>query len=309
MCMKRISRFISISVLVLLLSGLAAVPASALTEEEVRQQIAAEGSAAVTGNIFIWFLCAIAFLKVSQKVDSFMSSLGINVGHTGGSMLGEAMVAMRGVGMAAKGITGKGFGSSGGGGGSASADNGGNGAFAGGLAGIVSRKFSQGAAATATGQGGHSVSRKAFDSSLAKGGAFANGVISSVAKGNIAKTGAITGATAVKALQSYIGMPGQDAEAPPQYSQVEIGGGRITGTETSAAAPEGIQFAMYNTEQYMEPSGDYRTVSASDGSKWYMQYAQDTVKREPYEAPDGKIAYHESIVKQMPAMPRRKDKV
>ena len=116
MCMKRISRFISISVLVLLLSGLAAVPASALTEEEVRQQIAAEGSAAVTGNIFIWFLCAIAFLKVSQKVDSFMSSLGINVGHTGGSMLGEAMVAMRGVGMAAKGITGKGFGSSGGGG-------------------------------------------------------------------------------------------------------------------------------------------------------------------------------------------------
>ncbi len=305
--MKRIPRLIGVSVLVLLLSGLAAVPASALTEEEVRQQIAAEGSAAVTGNIFIWFLCAIAFLKVSQKVDSFMSTLGINVGHTGGSMLGEAMVAMRGVGMAAKAITGKGFGSSGGG--SASADNGGNGAFAGGLAGIVSRKFSQGAAASATGQGGHSVSRKAFDSSLAKGGAFANGVISSVAKGNIAKTGAITGDTAVKALQSYIGMPGQETDNSPQYSQVEIGGGRITGIETSAAAPEGIQFAMYNTEQYMEPSGDYRTVSASDGSKWYMQYAQDTVKREPYEAPDGKIAYHESIVKQMPAMPRRKDKV
>ena len=305
--MKRISRLISVSVLVLLLSALAAVPASALTEDEVQQQIAAEGSAAVTGNIFIWFLCAIAFLKVSQKVDSFMSSLGINVGHTGGSMLGEAMVAMRGVGMAAKAITGKGIGSSGGG--SASADSSGNGAFAGGLAGIVSRKFSQGAAASATGQGGHSVSRKAFDSSLAKGGAFANGVISSVAKGNIAKTGAITGDTAVKALQSYIGMPGQETDNSPQYSQVEIGGGRITGTETSAAAPEGIQFAMYNTEQYMEPSGDYRTVSASDGSKWYMQYAQDTVKREPYEAPDGKIAYHESIVKQMPTMPRRKDKV
>ena len=304
--MKKTKRILVFGLL-LLLSGLAAVPASALTEEEVRQQIAAEGSAAVTGNIFIWFLCAIAFLKVSQKVDSFMSSLGINVGHTGGSMLGEAMVAMRGVGMAAKAITGKGFGSSGGGG--ASADSSGNGAFAGGLAGIVSRKFSQGAAAAATGQGGHSVSRKAFDSSLAKGGAFANGVISSVAKGNIAKTGAITGETAVKALQSYIGMPVQDAETPPQYSQVEIGGGRITGIETSAAAPEGIQFAMYNTEQYMEPSGDYRTVSASDGSKWYMQYAQDTVKREPYEAPDGKIAYHENIVKQMPAMPRRKDKV
>lgn len=305
--MKRISRLISVSVLVLLLSALAAVPAAALTEDEVQQQIAAEGSAAVTGNIFIWFLCAIAFLKVSQKVDSFMSSLDINVGHTGGSMLGEAMVAMRGIGLAAKGITGKSFGSSGGGG--VPADDGGSAAFSGGLAGIVSRKVAQGAAASVTGQSGHFTSRKAFESSLAKGGTFANGVIGSVAKGNITKTGSITGDTAVKALQSYIGMTWQEAENPPQYSNVEIGGGRITGTETSAAAPEGIQFAMYNTEQYMEPSGDYRTVSASDGSKWYMQYAQDTVKREPYEAPDGKIAYHESIVKQMPAMPRRKDKV
>ena len=292
--MKRTKPIILVITLFVILSALAAVPAAALTEDEVQQQIAAEGSAAVTGNIFIWFLCAIAFLKVSQKVDSFMSSLGINVGHTGGSMLGEARVAMRGVSMAAKGITGKGFGSSGG---SASAGSGGgNGAFAGGLAGIVSRKFSQGAVESATGQGGHFASRKAFESSLAKGGVFANGVIASVAKGTIA-------------LQSYMKMPGQDAEEPPQYSQVEIGGGRVTGIETSAAIPEGIPFAMYNAEQYMEPAGDYRMVSASDGSKWYMQYAQDTVKREPYETSEGKIAYHESIIKQMPTMPRRKDKV
>ena len=307
--MKKIKPFIFATALFFILSCLGVVPAAALTEDEVQQQVATEGSAAVTGNIFIWFLCSIAFLKVSQKVDSFMSSLGINVGHTGGSMLGEAMVAMRGIGLAAKGITGKSFGSSGGGGGSASADSSGNVAFAGGLAGIVSRKFSQGAAAAATGQGGHSVSRKAFDSSLAKGGAFANGVIGSVARGNIAKTGSITGDTAVKAFQSYIGMPGQDADTPPLYSNMEIGGGRITGTETSAAAPEGIPFAMYSAEQYMEPAGDFRTISAADGSRWYMQYAQDTVKREPYEAPDGKITYHESIVKQMPTMPRRKDKV
>lgn len=297
--MKRPKQLILVSVLLYILFGLAVIPAAALTEEEVRQQVAVRGSAAVTGNIFIWFLCAIAFLKVSQKVDSFMSSLGINVGHTGGSMLGEAIVAIRGVGMAAKGITSKGFGSSGGG----------AGAFPGGLAGIVSRKFSQGAAESAVGQGGHFFSRKAFDSSLAKDGDFANGVIGSVAKGNIAKIGSITGNTAVKALQSYMGMPGQGTEKPPQYHSVEIGGGRITGTEISTAAPEEIQFAMYNAEQYMEPSGDYRTVSAADGSQWSMQYAQDTVKKEPYETPEGRIAYRESIVKQMPAIPRRKDKV
>lgn len=305
--MKRTKPIILVITLFVILSALAAVPAAALTEDEVQQQIAAEGSAAVTGNIFIWFLCAIAFLKVSQKVDSFMSSLGINVGHTGGSMLGEAMVAMRGIGLAAKGITGKSFGSSGGGG--VPADDGGSAAFAGGLAGIVSGKVTLGAAASVTGHGGHFASRKAFESSLAKGGVFANGVIASVAKGTIAQTGSITGDTAIKALQSYMKMPGQDAEEPPQYSQVEIGGGRVTGIETSAAIPEGIPFAMYNAEQYMEPAGDYRMVSASDGSKWYMQYAQDTVKREPYETSEGKIAYHESIIKQMPTMPRRKDKV
>jgi hypothetical protein len=31
-------------------------------------------------------------VKVSQKIDSFMSSLGINVGHTGGSLMAEATI-------------------------------------------------------------------------------------------------------------------------------------------------------------------------------------------------------------------------
>ena len=33
-----------------------------------------------------------------KMFDSFMSSLGVNVGHTGGSMIAEALVAARGVG-------------------------------------------------------------------------------------------------------------------------------------------------------------------------------------------------------------------
>ena len=59
--------------------------------------VEAVGKEAASGNLLIWFLCAIAFLKVSQKIDSFMGSLGINVGHTGGSMLAELMVAARGI--------------------------------------------------------------------------------------------------------------------------------------------------------------------------------------------------------------------
>ena len=41
--------------------------AAELTEAEVQQAVDAQGKETVTGNVFIWFLCAIAFLKVSQK--------------------------------------------------------------------------------------------------------------------------------------------------------------------------------------------------------------------------------------------------
>ena len=59
--------------------SLFSVSVFALTEAEVEAQVAAQGKEKVTGNILIWFLCAVAFLKVSQKMDTFMSSLGINV--------------------------------------------------------------------------------------------------------------------------------------------------------------------------------------------------------------------------------------
>lgn len=71
--------------------------AADLTEAQVEEAVAEQGKEAVTGNVFIWFLCAIAFLKVSQKIDSFMASLGINVGNTGGNMMAELLIAGRGL--------------------------------------------------------------------------------------------------------------------------------------------------------------------------------------------------------------------
>ena len=61
------------------------------------------------GNFLIWFLCAIGFLKISQKIDNFMQMLGINVGRTGSSMLGEAAIAMRSLGMSGKTINNSGI--------------------------------------------------------------------------------------------------------------------------------------------------------------------------------------------------------
>lgn len=282
------------------------VPAFAMTESEVQAQVDAHGKEAVTGNVFIWFLCAIAFLKVSQKIDSFMSSLGINVGHTGGSMLGEAMIAARGIASARNFAGGGGHGGNGGG-----SSRGGTAFMSGGLAGVVSRSFTNSAVKKATGSSGGGLGGKMYDASVSKGGGFANSVIGKVATGNISSTGSMTGKGAEDALMSYMGYTALEKGAAdiPSYSNVEIGGGRIMATETSAEHPEGIAIGMYHTDQYMAPSGDYSTVTAVDGTTWYKQYAADTVQRTPYKAPDNTIAYKESIVKKLPDPPRRKDRV
>ena len=60
--------------LVIVLPGMAAMaacwalPALAVSEADVESAVASQGKEAVSGNLFVWFLCAIAFLKVSTKI-------------------------------------------------------------------------------------------------------------------------------------------------------------------------------------------------------------------------------------------------
>lgn len=298
--------------LVLLSLGvlMCSIPAFAaeLAEAEVEQAVADQGKEAVTGNVFVWFLCAIAFLKISQKIDSFMASLGINVGNTGGNMMAELLIAGRGL-TAAKHIHG------GGGGGSYSKQTSpGNAAvqgsfLSGGLAGAVGRQAERSAVNAATGYTENStIGNSLYRSSLNKGGDFANNVISNIAQGNYGQVGSIKGPDAERAFTSYMGMMA-DANAPlPSYTNVEIGGGRITGTETTDTGSR--EFAMYHADQYMAPpQGSYDTVQSVDGSTWYRQYAQDAVNKTPYDDGNGKVAYHESIVQKLPQAPQRKDKI
>ena len=528
----------------------------AISESDVESAVSASGKEAVSGNVLVWFLCAIAFLKVSQKIDSFLSSLGLNVGHTGGSMLSEAMIAMRAINTATSAV-GSALGSrsrhgsapaSGkSGGGSAAAA----GFFSGGLVGMASRKIASDAVRTATteknivqpqqaestvsrthassdthsgsqsaseqqrqntnqlDQNQQTVSSRAVNSeqheksqqalhesqhsmdasqlhqdtqtaqaqqfhaalhtedqqashlafqsensefagfvvqadefdasseearmeqsqimqsalqqeqigvtqreqaqhtqqdtqtvtfgqvesqsrqhtaqsdkqffsvrnglskttiaertaqaqerpgrflrsrtpsaapasapaneapaarsapipsaptqfhsfggtlfakSLYQGGAFANDVIGTVAKGDYRTTGSITGETATRSLMSYMGFTalGEHATNIPHYQDVEIGGGRITGREFTPEHPDGIDFCMYHADQYAQPKGDYSKVYSADDAAWYKQYAADTVERKPYQAEDGKIAYHEKIVQKLPNPPQRKDRM
>ena len=121
-----------------------------------------------------------------------------------------------------------------------------------------------------------------FTNSMLEGGRFANDVIGMVAAGDLHSTGSITGEFASQALSSYMGITAQGDAAPQiSYSNIEIGGGRITGTEYSPEHPEGISFGMYHTGQYAAPDGEHQKVFSADGVQWYKQYAVDTVIKKP----------------------------
>lgn len=100
-----------------------------------------------------------------------------------------------------------------------------------------------------------------------------------------------------------------NAENIPVFSEIEMGGGRITGTETTGEFPEGRQFAMYDAEKYAKPDGKFETVTAADNSKWYKQYAAPAVERTPYMDTEGKVQYNEKIVDKMPRAPMQKEKM
>ena len=331
--MKKYKKLFTVLFLMALLLCLSSQTAFAFSEGDAQAQVDAAGREAVSGNVLVWFLCAIAFLKVSQKIDSFMSSLGVNVGHTGGSLIAEALVTARGVG-AVRGFSRQHFGGSHSSSSShTDAGSGSPGGFmAGGLAGVVSRQVTNSAIRTATShtetnrQGGKApggsiggfastvsagIGGNLYASSVAKSGDFANNVIGTVAMGNTASIGSMSGEKAAQALHSYMGYAalGEGAQHVPSFTGVEIGGGRITGTEISEEHPEGISFGMYHADQYTPPEGPYTTVQAVDGTSWYKQYAQDAVEKSPYMAADGSIAYKESIVKKMPPVPKRKDRL
>lgn len=521
-------RILSLLPLALMLAALLCAPAFALTESEVEAQVAASSKEAVTGNVLIWFFCAVAFLKVSQKIDSILGTLGVNVGRTGGSLMAEAMIAARGVTMIAK-AGGHAIGGAvrSGGGAAQGAPSGSTGGFfKGGLIGMAGRHITNSAVKTATSQtaavhtaqaqtassamhtassaqsegihtassvrsgGSHtanvaqgggfsatasgtvhtdssfqsggvntdtsgiiqtensiqtsgfqsdssvisgqdstnsesfsdrsifadsmaqqegviitghesqtavhsgsdsqtiqsggpvsapgggpapasgsasvpspggnvpnsstqvtnsasssqnvysegggervhtqssavesahtrsethtvrqtSIGGAVFARSLASGGKFANDVIGTVARGDVHSTGSITGDLAAQSLSSYMGHTalGAGARNIPRYSDVEIGGGRITGTEYKPGSKEGLAFGMYHAGQYAAPEGPHQKVHSADGTLWFKQYAQDAVERRPYKASDGTVAYEEKIVKKLPTPPKRKDRI
>ena len=175
--------------------------AFALTEDEAAAAVDAQGKDAVSGNLFLWLLCAIAFLKVATKLDGLLHSLGIGVSRSPGSMLSEALLAFRGfeIGKAFMGLGAAKATAS-----TATAKATPSNTFAGGLSGMVSRHVQQSTASSISGQSGGigaSLGSAMYHNSLGKDGGFASKVIGSIATGQTG--GSITGDSAVEAMNSY----------------------------------------------------------------------------------------------------------
>ena len=184
----------------------------ALTEDEAAAAVDAQGKDAVSGNLFLWLLCAIAFLKVATKLDGILHSLGIGVSRSPGSMLSEALLAFRGfeIGKAFMGLGAAKAAAS-----TATAKATPGNTFAGGLSGMVSRHVQQSTASSISGQSGGigtPLGGAMYHNSLGKDGGFASKVIGSIATGQT--SGSITGDSAVEALNGYFSGT-SDADAMP----------------------------------------------------------------------------------------------
>lgn len=233
------------------------------------------------GSIFLWFFCALAFLKTAQRFDSYLASIGLNVAQTGSSMGMEML-------MAARVLTG----------------------FAGGAssAGSVFRNTSAAGTATATGfaagfanrfkpnsyvrdavvEGGSRMGLggsvgfvgRAFGGIAARNGATLTGdSISSVATRPDSVSGSIGGDIANRSLGNYMPQLGRHT-----LSNTQITGGHIRTTATDAAGKTS-NVELFNAAQFEAPTAPHSLVNAADGSSWY-QVATGEGKGAFYDAPN-----------------------
>jgi hypothetical protein len=232
------------------------------------------------GNIFLWMFCALAFLKTAQKFDSYLSSLGMNVAHTGGSMGMELIMASRVLG--GFGPIGRTAGSMFRGAGVAGA------AGAGGFAAGFASKFKgnsyvrdsvvQGGSRIGVG-GGIGFVGRAFGGIAARTGSSLTGdSIASVAARHPSVSGSIGGDIADRSLANY--MPHL---AGKKLSDTQITGGQISAAAIGADGKE-ASLQMYNAAQFEKPNAPHSIVKASDGSSWY-QTATGAGMGEYYSSP------------------------
>ena len=248
----------------------------------VGQYIANRGALTTgQGNIFLWFFCALALLKIAQKCDSYLAAMGLSVAQTGSSMGMEMLMAARTLtgfakgggnaasvfGGAAKAGTGAATGAAGG-----AASSGGI------LSGFLSRYKPNSFVRDAVVDGGSRMGAgggvgfvgRVFGGMAARNGAtLTPDSVASVATRPPNVSGTIAGEIADRSLKGYLPHLGNGAAANMTYSGTQITGGRITTTATTQDGQQ-AKVDLYHATQHERPSTPYTVVTAADGSQWYQ---------------------------------------
>lgn len=300
-------------------------------------QYIANGGALTSGqgSIFLWFFCALAFLKTAQRFDSYLASLGLNVAQTGSSMGMEMLMVARvlsGVSGGAK-SAGNVFK-----GGSAAT---GTGAAASGFASALSGKFKGNSyVRDAVVDGGQRMGMggsvgfvgRAFGGMAARNGAVLTGdSIASVASRPENVSGSALWynnayydepdaphevLTAANGVDWYAMQP--PAEAPafeageeaaaynramfqdfmPGYAQpvTAVEGENREDGHFAVRHADGSGTAFYDTAIYAPPRGDYQVYEDKRGQQWIAIHGTPGVEQRPVYQ-DGKPVYENGSMK------------
>ena len=218
--------------------------------------------------------CLLAYLKIAQKFDAYLATLGLNTAQTGGNLGMEVLVMTRMIGgMIAHG----GFHPGGGNGahaGNVTAGATGNAAPAGFGARIRAafnpETYRANAVSAGPNQGFGGLNGWALNAIAARqirqGHATDPTTVSRITNGTISpRGGAFAGIAADNSLPGF--MPVFRGQA---LSGTSIENGHIKTTATSPTTGKKTEFEAFSAAAYDKPEGSFRTVTASDGSKWYV---------------------------------------
>ncbi len=229
------------------------------------------------GSIFLWLFCAIAFLRIAQRFDSYLSALGLNVAQTGQGLGMEILMAAKTVGS----MRGKFVGGTGGKSAPVGRAQGVGVGFANRFKGnsFIRDSVVSGGSRMGAG-GGIGFVGRIFGGVAARNGANLTGEsVASVASCHSSASGSIGGDIADRSLQNF--MPSMSGY---NLSNTSITGGHIS---TSVLSENGglTEIQMFSASSYDKPEGAYSVMGACDGSKWYALVNGDEMAAF-YDAPN-----------------------
>ena len=190
------------------------------------------------GSVFLWLFCALAFLKVAQRFDSYLASIGLNVAQTGTGLGMELLIASRILMGGVVGFRNAGSVFSGGGG--------------------------------LGGADGRETSLNLYNASQFEKPNTPHSVVSASDGSKWYQTASGAGAGAFYDAPNFTGSPGESAQVAAAFPNAEPGT-RLRSVDAGVLESNGPSgnSLWYNSAYFNEPKAPHTVIQSSDGVDWY----------------------------------------